>query len=478
MNATVLERREALPAPAAVRAGTFRPRRVLAAAGVALLLGAGSWYGHRWWTVGRFLESTDDAFVGGDIVAVAPRVAGLVARVAVVDNQAVHAGDLLVQLDDRDYRAALARAEGAVAAAEAALANLDATRRLQEAVVDEARAGVAAAEAEGERARADAERYRALAQSSFASAQRQQQADADDRKAAADEAKARAALAAAERRVEVIDTQKRQAPAALQQASAERDLARIDLGYTEIRAPVDGAVGNRGVREGAYAAAGAQLLSLVPARGLWVDANFKESQLAAHAPRPAGDGGRRRAAGRDLRRPRRQPRARDRGPVQRASRPRTRPATSPGSCSACRCASCSTATARRLGRLRPGLSVTATVDLREPGRGLTAMGAEPAELSPRAQGLRLRGDVRRLLHRAARHPDRQLVAAGHRRRPLGQPGRDRLGADQLPDRRDHRHPALRLAVAGDVHPLAVLRLGRRLHRRPACSAAGPGTSRA
>ena len=365
MNATVLERREAAQAPVAVRPRTFRPRAVLAAAGLALLVGAGSWYGERWWTVGRFLDSTDDAFVGGDIVAVAPRVAGLVARVAVVDNQTVRAGDLLVQLDDRDYRASLARAEGAVAAAEAALANLGATRRLQEALVDEARAGVAAAEAEGERARADAERYRALARSSFASAQRQQQADADDRKAAADEAKATAALSAAERQVDVIETQKRQAAASLQQATAERDLARINLAYTEVRAPVDGVVGNRGVREGAYAAAGAQLLSLVPARGLWVDANFKESQLAAMRP----------------------------------GQPATVVAdVLPGETFAGRVASLAPATGAqfsvipaenatgnftrivqrvpvrilldgdgsRLGRLRPGLSVTATVDLRQP----------------------------------------------------------------------------------------------------------------
>ena len=110
MNATVLERRGAVAAPAPVRTRSFRPRPVLAATGLALLLAAGSWYGERWWTVGRFLERTDDAFVGGDIVSVAPRVAGLVARVAVTDNQAVHAGDLLVQLDDRDYRAGLARA--------------------------------------------------------------------------------------------------------------------------------------------------------------------------------------------------------------------------------------------------------------------------------------------------------------------------------------------------------------------------------
>jgi membrane fusion protein, multidrug efflux system len=107
-----------------------------------------------------------------------------------------------------------------------------------------------------------------------------QQADADEKKASAAVEKARAALDAARRRLDVIDTQKQQARAALDQAIAERDLAQLNLSYTELRAPIDGAVGNRSARAGAYATVGAQLISLVPARGLWVDANFKESQLA------------------------------------------------------------------------------------------------------------------------------------------------------------------------------------------------------
>ncbi len=84
--------------------------------------------------------------------------------------------------------------------------------------------------------------------------------------------------------LDVIDTQKQQARAALDEAIAERDLARLNLGYTELRAPIDGVVGNRSARAGAYAMVGAQLISLVPAHGLWVDANFKESQLADIRP--------------------------------------------------------------------------------------------------------------------------------------------------------------------------------------------------
>src|SRR5207237_6120009 len=118
-----------------------------------------AWYGYHWWTIGRFIQSTDDAYVGGEVTVIAPKVAGLIATVAVTDNQAVHAGDLLVKLDDRDYRAALAKANAAVAAQEATLANLDATRRLQASMIAQAEAEVAAADAEGARSRFDVVRH-------------------------------------------------------------------------------------------------------------------------------------------------------------------------------------------------------------------------------------------------------------------------------------------------------------------------------
>src|ERR1700730_4931745 len=277
MSHTLLER-AAVPIPAA--RDLRRQARRLAPAGLALLIAIGAAaYGHHWWTVGRFIESTDDAYVGGEVTVIAPKVSGLIAQVLVTDNQAVRAGELLVKIDDRDYRAALDKATGAVEAERAALANLDATRRLQEAMIAQAEAEVAAAEAEVARAGFDVVRYRHLAADQFASAQRFQQADADAKKALAGTGKAKAAVAAAQRRLDVIDTQKQQTQAALTQAVADQELARLNLGYTELHAPIDGVIGNRSGRVGAYATLGAQLLSLVPAHGLWIDANFKESQL-------------------------------------------------------------------------------------------------------------------------------------------------------------------------------------------------------
>jgi membrane fusion protein (multidrug efflux system) len=256
---------------------------VLATVVIAVLTGGG-FYGHYWWITGRFIESTDDAYVGGDVTTIAPKVAGFIDEVAVVDNQSVEAGALLVRLDDRDYRAALVRAEATVEAQQAALANLDASRHLQEAMIAQAQADVPASDAEVARARFDFDRYHELSSSNYASQQRFQQADADYKKALAAGQKARAALDAAKRQIDVIDTQKRQTQAALDQAVADRDIARLNLSYTELRAPIAGVVGNRSARSGAYATVGAALISLVPATGLWVDANFKENQLAKMQP--------------------------------------------------------------------------------------------------------------------------------------------------------------------------------------------------
>ncbi|KAF1047845.1 MAG: Multidrug export protein EmrA [Herbaspirillum frisingense] len=246
---------------------------------VIVAVAAIAWLAH-WLTVGRYIESTDDAYVGGDITVIAPKVAGNIETVLVKDNQAVHAGELLVKLDDRDYQAALAKARAAVAAQEAALANLEAERRLQESVIDQGRAGVSATAAETARARDDQARYQSLSAKSAVSLQSAQKADADYKQAQANGQKAQAALNAAQRQLDVIATQKQRVQAALQQAQAEKNLAELNLAYTELRAPVDGVIGNRRARVGAYATIGAQLLSVVPAQGLWVDANFKESQIA------------------------------------------------------------------------------------------------------------------------------------------------------------------------------------------------------
>jgi membrane fusion protein (multidrug efflux system) len=266
------------PAPRKIRRVT--PKQV-AAISLLIVVGlASAKFAGDWWTVGRFTQSTDDAYVGGDVTVIAPKVAGFISQIEVADNQFVHAGDLLMKLDDRDYRAALAKAGAAVALQKAALTNLDAQRDLQNAVIARAQAEIAAADAEIVRAHNDQVRYKALAANGTESAQNFDRADADYKKALADGDKTHAALTAAQQQLAVIATQKQQADAELDAANAELDLARLNLSYTELRAPIDGIVGNRSAQTGAYATIGSQLISLVPAHGLWIDANFKEDQLA------------------------------------------------------------------------------------------------------------------------------------------------------------------------------------------------------
>jgi membrane fusion protein (multidrug efflux system) len=272
------------PAVAAAPPKPARGKRlILLVVAVAIVVGL-IIFGIHWWTVGRFIESTDDAYVGGDVTVIGPKVPGYITELKVVDNQFVHAGDLLVKIDDRDYVAALNKAEGAVAAEEALLANLDATEQLQHAVVSQAKAGIDAANAETVRSRDDQVRYQTLSGRSAVSIESFQRADATYKTAQANGAKAQASMLASQRQLDVIATQKQQARAALQQAKAERDMARLNVGYTELRAPVDGVIGNRRARVGAYAVAGTQLISVVPAKGLWVDANFKEDQLTHMLP--------------------------------------------------------------------------------------------------------------------------------------------------------------------------------------------------
>ncbi|MBD9629233.1 HlyD family secretion protein [Pseudomonas sp. PDM19] len=273
-----------LPATPAVETARAKSRKALKLAiATAAILGTAAYVGH-WWLDGRFLEKTDDAYVGGDVTVISPRVAGYIAELKVSDNQLVHAGDLLARIDDRDYRAALAKAEGAVHAEEAALGNVDAQASLQDALIRQSQAEIDAAAAEEVRTHDDQRRYATLVRTNAVSVEAAQRADASFKSARANSDKARASLLAARRQLDVIHSQRQQAQAALEQAIAARDLARLDLSYTELRAPVDGYIGNRRARVGSYVAAGTQLLAVVPAQGLWVDANFKEDQLARMQP--------------------------------------------------------------------------------------------------------------------------------------------------------------------------------------------------
>jgi membrane fusion protein, multidrug efflux system len=282
MHAAVLDR-VAGAAPAKTRSLPDLKTISLIAAALLAALG-GAWYGYDWWTISRFIETTDDAYAGGNVTAVSPHVAGFVAEIAVADNQFVRAGQLLVRLDDRDYRAALDHADAVAREKQAALAALAAKSAVQQAIVRQAEATLDGKLAQARFANQDAVRYRALALTSYGSLQNAERTSAADAEAVSATQSAQAGLAAARQKLTVLDDDTAEARAGVAQAQADLQTARLNLGYSEVRAPIDGYIGNRSAQVGAYVASGAYLLSVIPAHGLWVDANFKEDQLAHMRP--------------------------------------------------------------------------------------------------------------------------------------------------------------------------------------------------
>jgi membrane fusion protein (multidrug efflux system) len=259
-------------------------RRLLLTAAASAGIAAAAWYGYSWWTVGRFVETTDDAYVGGNITPLSPQVSGFISEILVTDNQRVGVGELLIRLDGRVYQAALDRAEANVRQQEATLQNLKSKIALQHSAIRQAEASLQGKIAEAQFAAEEAERYKALASTDAGSRQNAQKTFATNISAKAAVESARAALEASKQQLAVLDTEIAQTMAALAGAKADVETGRLNVGYTEIRSPIEGIVGNRAAQIGAFISAGKYLITIIPARGLWVDANFKEDQLGRMKP--------------------------------------------------------------------------------------------------------------------------------------------------------------------------------------------------
>ena len=268
---------------------TLRPSRQAiqrAALGLALALGiatAGR-YGYDYLKTGRYLEATDDAYVKADSTIIAPKVSGYITKVLVADNETVKAGQLLARIDDRDFKVALDQARADVSAAEASVRNIDAQLELQQPIIAQSTADVAAAEANLKFAQEERARYDDLMKTGSGTIQRAQQTDAALRASTAQLQHAKSGLLAAQRKVDVLTTQRAQAAAQLERARAVAQQAKLNLSYTEITAPVDGTVGARSLRVGQYVQAGTQLMAVVPLDAVYVVANFKETQLTHMRP--------------------------------------------------------------------------------------------------------------------------------------------------------------------------------------------------
>jgi membrane fusion protein (multidrug efflux system) len=269
------------PVPATVPAtrSTGRFRRLLLVGAAAAALAGASWYGSDYWTVGRFLVSTDDAYVRADNTTIAPKVSGYLRQVLVGDNEHVKAGQMLAQIDERDFKVALDQARADVAAAGAAIASKKAQLEVQQANIAAAKGAVEVDIAAKTFASQENKRYTDLAATGYGSQQNAQAAQAKNAAAEAAIQRDTANLASALKQIDLLKAEIVQAEATAARASALQAQAELNLGYTTITAPIDGVVGNRTLRVGQFVQGGTQLMSLVPASGAYVIANYKETQL-------------------------------------------------------------------------------------------------------------------------------------------------------------------------------------------------------
>jgi membrane fusion protein (multidrug efflux system) len=259
-------------------------KQLLIAAGAPLLIAATAGYGNYYWRTGRFLVSTDDAYVQAHSVLISPKVSGYLSQAPVDDNRSVKAGEVLARIDPRDYQTALDQARANVAAAQAAIDTLDQQIDQQMLVIEQGRHQVTSDQAALVFSQQDFQRYTQLAKDGWGTVQRSQQAQADIREKDATLQHDVAVVSAAQRQIGVFKAQVSQAAATLAQQQAMEHQAELNLSYTIITAPVDGTVGVRTLRVGQYVQAGTQLMAVVPLQAVYVVANYKETQLTDVRP--------------------------------------------------------------------------------------------------------------------------------------------------------------------------------------------------
>jgi len=264
------------------RKGFLRRRPFASVIGLFLFIVAAAG-GYLYWDYARHFESTDDAFIAARQFALGPKVSGYITAVPVTDNQHVAAGDVIARIDERDYRVALALAQGQRAAAQAGIENIGAQIDVQQAQISASQAQVEQAQAGLVFAQQQAARFQMLAQKGSGTVQNEQQYDSQLRQQQAALASAQANLKVAQRQLESLKAQRDSAAASLEQAMAQRDQAQLNLSYTSVTAAQPGRVVQLSAAVGQYAQAGTNLSMFVPDE-IWVTANFKESQLDAMRP--------------------------------------------------------------------------------------------------------------------------------------------------------------------------------------------------
>ena len=262
---------------AAPKSGT-RKKMVLTGVGLLLALAAAS-YGVHYFLVGRFLVSTDDAYVRANATTLGARVSGHVAAIMAGDNSLVRAGEVVFKIDDGDYRIAVEAARTKIATQQATIDRVGRQVAAQESAAEQAKAQLASAEAGLKRAGLDFDRQQELSNKGFASRATFEQSEAGRDQGVAGVRSARAAYDSAVSNVEVARAQQIESRALLAELQTALAKAERDLDFTSVRAPVDGTFSNRLVSTGDFVAVGQRLGNVVPLNDVYVDANFKETQL-------------------------------------------------------------------------------------------------------------------------------------------------------------------------------------------------------
>jgi membrane fusion protein (multidrug efflux system) len=267
------------PAPAAEPAKPGKRRKVLIGVGAVALL-AVAWFVGDWFFNGRFNIATDYASIRTDITRITPKVQGYVTKIHVEENQPVKAGDLLIELESADFQARVSQAKAELAQAEADAAQANARIAAQRDQLAEARAAREAADASADWSSSDARRLSELAAKGWYPKAKVEQAEAARRTADAQLNQADASVTAQRSQLASTQAAAQSALAKVEAARAKLEAAELDLGRTQIRAPVDGTVANKVVAEGQLLSPNQAAMAIVTSNDAWVIANYKETQIA------------------------------------------------------------------------------------------------------------------------------------------------------------------------------------------------------
>lgn len=271
------------PAAAPVETKAKRPaimRRAIIGAVILAALSGAAYYGHNWYVLGRFQVSTDDAYVKTDMAQLGAKVAGYVTEIPAAENAAVKAGDIILKLDDGDYKLAVDAAKARIETQKAVIDGFASQTEAQKAQIAAAEARLASAEAEEGNTLATLNRATALIKAKVVSQQTLDDSTLKHDSSEASVNEAQANILAAKAQIDVIAANRVEAERTLTELNTTLAKAERDLSFTSVRAPFDGTVANRAVEPGQFVQGGTRLMALVPADGAYIEANFKETQLA------------------------------------------------------------------------------------------------------------------------------------------------------------------------------------------------------